>query len=259
MKGDVVFHLHVDEDTIFRLRAARHILEKGSQYFMASKSDLTLHQNANNFKGFKPTWNQAAVSLAADSSPSDEPPDKVDGGTRPKKRIRLDDDVDTLNDDTPTDVPIEIHLDQEKDDIDYTTLHNIVYYLYTGCVNIDFPFSDEDVLRYAYPFGFPAPADPFLLYKNAKKFLVDGLTHHAFEVLRETLTPQNVVERLFRGPDDLRLCDELVDMYVDYLIENHDDVKDAGGWEAIEWDPECGDEVAKFRWSVVRRVMQGLQ
>jgi hypothetical protein len=164
----------------------------------------TLHQNAELFQGFKPLWNQAIGSLTPDSLSS---PENSADHTHPNKRIRLDDDAD----DMPADALIEIHLDEEKDDIDIVTLHNIVYYLYTGCVNIKFPLPYEDDFRYVRPVGFPPPADPYLLYKNARKFLIDGLTHHTFEVLWETLRPENVIDRLFSGPNDLRLCDEVVE------------------------------------------------
>jgi hypothetical protein len=249
--GDVVFHLHADKHITHRLHATREILEKKSQYFMASMSDRLLYRKANNFKGFQPEWNQGAAPLPVDSSSAEEIPENSDHGIRRSKRIRRDQDAD--------DAPIEIHLDQEKDDIDFVTLHNILYYLYTGCVNLPFTVCPGDAERYVDPPGFPDPADPFLVYKNAKKFLMDDLAHHAFEVLRETLTPANVIERLFGGPDDLRLCDELVNMYIDYLVANHEAVKQCGDWEAMDWDAECGEEVGKFRWSVVRQIMVQLR
>ena len=142
-------------------------------------------------KGSNPTWNQVAASKSADSSSSDRIPERFGRDTRPKDY------------DTSKDVPIKIHLDEAKGDNDLVTLHNIIYYLYTGCVNRDVLQCVEDAHRYKSQPGFPA--QPYLFYKKAKKFLIDDLTQHAFGVLRETLTARNVVERLFAGPDDLRL------------------------------------------------------
>jgi hypothetical protein len=77
--------------------------------------------------------------------------------------------------------------------------------------------------------------------------------------LRETLTPEIVVEYLFTGVDDLRCFEELVDMYVDYLVSNYEEVKVLEEWKDLEWDEaECGAEIAKFRFSLVRRIMQQL-
>lgn len=45
-----------------------------------------------------------------------------------------------------------------------------------------------------------------------------------------------------------------MEMYIEYICENRMDVDESGGWEKTEWDP-CGDEVAKFRWSVVRQII----
>jgi hypothetical protein len=128
-------------------------------------------------------------------------------------------------------------------------------FLYTGCVNLNFEPCKEAIDRYEFPPGFPVPDYPLLLYKNAKKFLIDDLAKYTLEVLKKTLTPENVGERLFRGHDDLRFCDELVDLYVDYLVSNYEDVKALEEWQTMEWDPECEDEIAKFRWSLMLRIM----
>jgi hypothetical protein len=244
MGGEVTFYLHEDESTIRQLFATRKILEGKSQYFAASNSYWARHHNLDNV-GCRPAWNEGSSSPSARSSTSDDAPEKSDPCTPPNKRCRLD--GDKLDDER-----IEIHLRQDKDDMDLPTLHNIVYFLYTGCVNLNFQPCKEDIDRYEFPPGFPAPVDHFLLYKNAKKFLIDDLAKYTLEVLKET---ENVGERLFRGHDDLRFCDELVDIYVDYLVSNYEDVKALEEWQAMEWDPECGDEIARFRWSLMLRIM----
>src|SRR5436309_2764435 len=53
--------------------------------------------------------------------------------------------------------------------VDSTTMHNILYYLYTGCVNLH--FSDDK----NYPVGYPAAADPFLLYRAANMYMLEEL------------------------------------------------------------------------------------
>jgi hypothetical protein len=39
------------------------------------------------------------------------------------------------------------------------------------------------------------------------------------------LTPESVVERLFIEQDDLRFCEKLVELYIDYLVSNFEEVK----------------------------------
>jgi hypothetical protein len=226
---------------------------------------LFIRTLTTNSLGFKPSWNQG--SSPASSTTAEKAPAKSNGRTRPNKRRTPPDKPPPrsnkricISGDKTVEGPIEVHLDQEKDDIDLVTLHNVIYYLYTGCVNLGFRGCDDDLHRYEpLPPGFPNEADPFLLYKNAKKFLIDDLAQYTFEVLRETLTPEIVVEYLFTGVDDLRCFEELVDMYVDYLVSNYEEVKVLEEWKDLEWDEaECGAEIAKFRFSLVRRIMQQL-
>ena len=66
-----------------------------------------------------------------------------------------------------------IYLDEPADDIDFVTLHNILYFIYIGCVNL--PLLEEDQIEEPFPEGYPDEADPFRLYKNADKFLLPAL------------------------------------------------------------------------------------
>src|SRR5271154_5538462 len=50
-----------------------------------------------------------------------------------------------------------IDLDEEVDDIDFVTLHNILYYIYTGCVNLHYKSKDLEFPR--VPEGYPAKPD----------------------------------------------------------------------------------------------------
>lgn len=216
--------------------------------------------------GFKPSWNEGPSFTS--STTLEKGPVGSDGlGIRPHKRPTHNNPGPRSTKrhrpevDETVEGPINIHLEVEKDDIDLATLHNIIYYLYTGCVNLGWErVCEEDAHRYEpFPSGLPVRADPFLLYKNAKKFLIDDLAQHTFEVLREELTPEHVVERLFTGQDDLRFCDDVVDMYVDYLVRNYEKVKALEWWKDTEWDgAECGAEISKFRFSLLRRIMQQL-
>src|SRR5271154_4299951 len=56
-----------------------------------------------------------------------------------------------------------IELDCQRYMIDFITLHNIIYYMYCGLVNLPIPNSIETYNSK----GFPEIADPFALYRNS--------------------------------------------------------------------------------------------
>jgi hypothetical protein len=115
------------------------------------------------------------------------------------------------------------------DGVDYTTLHNIIYYIYTGYVNLPSlnVLLDMDPL----PKGYPAEADPFVLYRTAHKFLLSELKEYCLFELECGITPDNVATRLFNP-----ICQEHADLkeiYFNYLVDNYDAVKDTDGWEKV--------------------------
>jgi hypothetical protein len=134
------------------------------------------------------------------------------------------------------------------DGVDYTTLHNILYYIYTGyanlpCLNM---LLDMDPL----PKGYPAEADPFVLYRNAHKFLLPELKEYCLYELKGGITPENVTTRLFHP-----ICQQhpdLKEIYFNYLVENYDAVKDTDGWErAIIGDQNESSTVRDYRMRLI--------
>jgi hypothetical protein len=113
------------------------------------------------------------------------------------------------------------------DGVDYTALHNILYYLYTGYVNL--PCLKERLYMEPLPKGYPTEADPFALYQNAHKFLLPELKEYCLFELECGITHDNVVTRLFHS-----ICQEhtdLKELYFNYLVDNYEAVKDTDGWE----------------------------
>jgi hypothetical protein len=115
----------------------------------------------------------------------------------------------------------------ENDGIDFVTLHNLLYYIYTGYANISslHPFSNDENL----PEGYPKEPDPFLLFQNAKKFLLPELAEFCLYELENDITDDNVASRLFhpccKENQDLR------ELYFAYLVKNYEKVKDTDGWK----------------------------
>ena len=120
-------------------------------------------------------------------------------------------------------------MDDPADDIDFITLHNILYYIYIGRVNLPLPLYREEQDDEPIPEGFPDEPDPFCLFRNANKFLLPSLKELCLYNLEHGVTPQNVAERLFHP--DCKYYEELKELYLNYLIENYDEVKETEGWE----------------------------
>jgi hypothetical protein len=163
--------------------------------------------------------------------------------------------------DVRTEPEVVINLNSPDDDIDFITLHNILYYLHVGCVNLPFPGSRQnlgDNETYKHPEGFPNEVDAFALYKASNKFIISDLTDHCFQFLKLTLTPTNVSERLFHGDSDLRLYDDLVEVYFKFLLDNYDKVKDTDGWNEALRREYGDDDASEFAWSMLCRVTKSL-
>lgn len=137
----------------------------------------------------------------------------------------------------PSTSPTELHDDRQviyleelEDDIDFVTLHNILYYIYIGCVNLPNPWADGSEDR-SLPEGFPDEPDPYRLYRNADKFLLPSLKSRCYVNLTLNVTPENVSERLFHK--DCQHYAELKNVYLEYLLDNYDKVKNTDGWERV--------------------------
>lgn len=120
-----------------------------------------------------------------------------------------------------------ISMEDPEDDIDFVTLHNILYFIYIGCVNLPLPKRDNH--DKPLPEGYPDEAEPFLLFRNAKKLLLPCLTELCLFNIEHDISATNVAERLFHS--DCEYHEELRELYFNYLVANYDKVKETEGWE----------------------------
>lgn len=135
-------------------------------------------------------------------------------------------------------------MDDPADDIDFVTLHNILYFIYIGCVNL--PLPKEEQPEEPFPEGFPAQPDPFCLFRNADKFLLPSLKERCLFNLEHGVTPENVADRLFHP--DCQYHGELKEFYFNYLVANYDLVKETNGWErAVCGSDEDSASTARYR------------
>lgn len=137
-----------------------------------------------------------------------------------------------------------IHLDNPDDDIDFVALHNILYFIYIGCVNL--PLVIQDFGIDFIPEGFPEEADPFYLLQNADKFLLPELKELCQNNLIYGITSENVAERLFHPACETH--EEVRKVCFDYLVKHFEEVKETEGWErAVCGDEDVSPSTAQYR------------
>jgi hypothetical protein len=139
---------------------------------------------------------------------------------------------------TTTDSRLVVYFNTEDDDIDFVTLHNLIYWMYTNSVNLrgrglhhlpaQLPANDTALVA-----GHPAEADPFDLYRNAKKLLLEPLRDYCFDYLKRSTYNFNIINRLFRPDVALEHHDLLREWYLEKLIEKYDHVKNTDEWRCI--------------------------
>jgi len=127
-------------------------------------------------------------------------------------------------------------MDDPADEIDFVTLHNILYYLYTGCVNLRVGGAEYPPNKTSHPPGYPDAPGALQLYKNANKYLLSSLSAYCLRYLRATLTPSNVAERLFCEDGEVLRHDEIRDLYPEYLLTKYEKVKKSYGWQRVVRD-----------------------
>ena len=136
------------------------------------------------------------------------------------------------------------------DETDFATIHNLLCYCYTGCVNMydepnDLPQETGDMQEISMSAGYPEPVpSAFKLYATANMYLAGALEDRCRQFLIKTSTPDNICERLFNIA-----CNPYKDLtkdYVNYLVENYDKVKDTDGWKDVP-DNMAGCSVDEVR------------
>lgn len=110
----------------------------------------------------------------------------------------------------------------DPDDIDFVSLHNILYYIYTDAVNLVLPYATSEPR--IQPIGFPEKADAFDLYRNSAKFGLNGLKERSYRYLCVTTTPNNVVQRLLHHDCCSHL--RLITLFLDYFVMNNVKMQD---------------------------------
>ena len=146
-----------------------------------------------------------------------------------------------------------VHLDDPEDDIDFVTLHNILYYIYTGVVNLHTSAPDPQEL----PHGYPEEPDLYELYRNADKFLLPELKETCLEFIEAALTPTRVVEWLFninsKGYEILKVG------FMRYLVANFQEIRETEEWiTAVSNIGDATSSVRSYQLSLIIEIMSQL-
>lgn len=143
-------------------------------------------------------------------------------------------------------------IDISTDDIDFVTMHNLLYYLYTGLVNLHYGDTNQQL-----PQGYPEEADAFKLFRVADMYVVGPLADRCFNYIMATNTPENICGRLF----DIRCkpYQSLREAYVSFLLSQYSEVKDTEAWEELFFMTKyLTDEETKYRASVLLEITDKL-
>lgn len=120
-------------------------------------------------------------------------------------------------------------------DFEYDTIHNLLYFLYTGYVNmhdtiepVNSDFQDEHY-DWTPPAGYPQPVDAFDLYRAADMYLIEDLKKLVSRFIAETCTLDDIYENLFNM--DKKPFKEIVEIYLNYIAKNFDLIKGTEMWD----------------------------
>lgn len=104
------------------------------------------------------------------------------------------------------------------DDFNYGTMHNLLYFLYTGRVNLHFGTAKAQLQPY-----YPTNADGFELYRAADFYGIQTLQNRCFRFLMQTRTTDNLCRRLF-----VIKCEpykELQQNYISFVLKDYEEIK----------------------------------
>lgn len=114
----------------------------------------------------------------------------------------------------------------QVDHIDFVTMHNLLYFLYTGRVNLHFANVEAQSL-----IGYPDKADAFDLYRASDFYGLQSLAQRCFQFLMNTRTRRNICPRLFHI--DCKPFKALQEGYNDFLLQHFEEIKKTEDWKSV--------------------------
>jgi hypothetical protein len=126
----------------------------------------------------------------------------------------------------------------------FTDYHNILYYIYTGSLNLRFPIGgtlNERPMSSGITNGygwemtaaFPRPANPNEIYRLAGTMGLAELQTRAYHYLMSTCSVENIFDRLFDPYCKAATHAPVRGVYQQFLARNWDKVRSSGQWGTL--------------------------
>jgi BTB/POZ domain len=134
------------------------------------------------------------------------------------------------------------HISVNIVDFSFVTVHNLLYFIYTGLANLHYG-TDPHIKK---PDGYPTKADAFELYRIADMYMVQHLAQRCFYYLTHSCTPENICGRLFNVA-----CEPYQDLrkeYIKFLMDNYANVVATVGWKDVLFHTEDLGPVERKYW-----------
>jgi len=139
---------------------------------------------------------------------------------------------------------------------DFVTIHNVLYFLYTGSTNLHWNTDEVHGQMQNKPDGYPDPADAYLLYKAADMYLMKTLKDLCSSYLVATCTSDNVVDALFNNTE-LILFEDLWNTYIEYVAQCYQKIKETEHWENLLHDlaGDSDSEMLEYQRKTLARIL----
>lgn len=175
----------------------------------------------------------------------------------PRKRSRSSTDT-TVPEDAPEELTDFMNRTIiEVQDMNFNTLHNLLYFLYTGYVNLHYPSPNDYSAQFKVP-GYPEPVEPFEMYRAADMYLVAPLVERCLLYMLDSDNISNNVARAFDIASEP--YEDLREGLVTYLAKRYDEVKGTREWkEAILAMNDSPPEELKYQTKILLQITNRLR
>lgn len=197
--GDIVLKVTMDNEQ-HQLLVVGSILSDISRVFNASNN---LSEFMPNFKVFDPLWTQRKMQKRVRDGSDDDVP--------VPKRIKW------TGEPVPGEQQDRLPIIEIVDD--FVTIQNLVYFAYTGQINLHHHVDG----RKSRESSWPPETDAFSLYKAAHKYDIKKLEDRCFAYLCATCTTSNILSRLLNR--EIKHYEDLERRYLQFLCRRGRDVR----------------------------------
>jgi hypothetical protein len=144
------------------------------------------------------------------------------------------------------------------DDVDFVTFHNILYFLNTGRINLQ--YQREEVVRpWEEPEGCSLEEPcPVSLFRAADMYLIEPLRQQSLLFLIDTCTINNISDRLF--DINVQALEDLKTEFLEYMVKNFNQVIATKEWrETVLKIKDGSTEEMEYQLELLLDITTGLR